>query len=85
MKIPLSAHQADAVMSVLSRSNFPDLAAETVMEALEAEGIRTLEDLARSLTSAMREPAGGPQSRPAQGTPRRDAADGEGRHSAQGA
>ncbi len=57
----LSERQAHGVMALLSRSNFPDLTAETLMAAFEAEGIRSLEDLATSVTEALREPhRGGP-------------------------
>jgi hypothetical protein len=46
---------------VISRSNFRDLTPETVLAAFEAEGIRSLEDVAERLTVALRSDDGQPQ------------------------
>ncbi len=62
-----SPMKAEKVNQILLRSNFSDLNPETMLAAFEAEGIRSLEDFAERLTTALRDPKGLPQRVPYEG------------------
>jgi hypothetical protein len=71
----LSPATVGKIDRVIARSNFRDLTPETVLAAFEAEGIRSLEDVAQRLTAALRSDDGQPQPIPyetlfAESTPR---------------
>ena len=57
----LSPTSAEKVNQIVVRSNFKDLSPETLLEAFKAEGIGSLEDLAKRITSALQDPEGRPQ------------------------
>jgi hypothetical protein len=61
MKEIISPAKAEKVNTIILRSNFKDLTPETLLESFKAEGIRSLEDLARRFTTALRDPEGLPQ------------------------
>ena len=43
---------------ILIRSNFKDLTPDTLLEAFKVEGIYSLEDLAKRITTALQDPKG---------------------------
>jgi hypothetical protein len=57
----LSPASAEKVNQIVVRSNFKDLTPETLLEAFKAEGIASLEDLAKRITNALQNPKGRPQ------------------------
>lgn len=53
----LSPDRAEALSLIIDRSHLPDLAPQTLLAAFQAEGIRSLDDLADSLSRALRDAA----------------------------
>lgn len=61
MKRNLSESNVEKVNRVINSSNFKDLTPETLLQAYEEEGIRSLEDLTKRLIAAIQDPNGRPQ------------------------
>jgi hypothetical protein len=61
MKDPLSQASAEKLNEAIVRSNFDNLTPEILLEAFKAEGIGSLEDLAKRMTEALKDPRGGPE------------------------
>jgi hypothetical protein len=61
MALPLSPRSVERINEVMARSDFSDVTPEAILAALEAEGIASLEELARSLTEALHSPDGRPE------------------------
>ena len=61
MALPLSPRTVEQINEVMARSDFSEVTPEAILAALEAEGISSLEELARSLTEALRSPDGRPE------------------------
>lgn len=51
----ISPRRAEALSLIIDRSHLPDLAPETLLAAFQAEGVRSLEDVAASLSRALRD------------------------------
>src|SRR5215212_4505619 len=61
MQDMLSPAIAEKLNTIIIRSNFPDLTPETLLDAFQAEGIGSLEDLAKRLVTILQNPEGRPQ------------------------
>ncbi len=57
----LSEENLERVSQVISKSNFKDLSPENLLTAFQEEGIHSLEDFAKQLTEALKNPKGIPE------------------------